>query len=192
MTGPQPFGEQVQPCIPAALGLDLGDRRDDVIEVCPGSAMSLAYQMELALEIEAPGILRVAAIDHVEECSDLPGRVGGERDPPHGFAIDHGDLLARAQVFDCCVAPVGRDPIGDAAAGAAEVEAEHEAGPLGRAAMDEGVHAQPPVQAGQSRRDAFQMRESGPPHQRAVAEYPEVFVGGSGKNRHWGRKWHLH
>src|SRR5258707_490569 len=101
--GPQPFGELMQPCILAALGLDLRNGGEDIIEVCPGSAMSLAYQMELALEIETPGILRMAAIDHVKECGDLPGRVGGERDPPHGFAVDHGDLLARAQIFDGAV-----------------------------------------------------------------------------------------
>src|SRR6516165_11107863 len=115
----------MQPCIPATLGFDLCNRRQNVIEVCPGSAMSLAYQVQLALDIEAPGILRMAAIDHVNECGDLPGRMGGERDLPHGFAIDHGDLLARAQIFDRSAAPVGRDPIGDAAAGAAEVETEH-------------------------------------------------------------------
>src|SRR5262249_1147013 len=125
---PQPLGEAMEPRIPAALGFDLRNRRQDIIEVCPGSAMSLAHQMELALEIEAPRILRMAAIDHVEECGDLPGRVGGERDLSHGLAIDHGDLLARAQVCDRFVAPLGRDPIGDAAAAAAEVETEHEAG----------------------------------------------------------------
>ncbi len=40
---------------------------------------------------------------------------------------------------------LGRDAIGDAAAGAAEIEAEHEPGPLRRAAMIERIDAQRPM-----------------------------------------------
>src|SRR5271155_4883793 len=84
----QEFGEPVKPGIAAALSLDLGDGREDIFEICPGSAMTLTYQMELALEIKTPSILRMAAIDDVYECGDGPRRIGCERDPVHGFAID--------------------------------------------------------------------------------------------------------
>jgi hypothetical protein len=117
---PQPFGELVQPCIAAALDLDLRNGREDIIEVCPGSAMSLAYQMELAVEIEAPGILRMAAIDHIDERRDRPCRSGRKGDLPHGLPIHHGALLALPEVLEGCVAARGSHSIGDAAAGAAE------------------------------------------------------------------------
>ena len=68
------------------------------------------------------------------------------RSRAHGLAIDHGHLLARAQIGDGRRAFGGRHPKGDAAAGAAAIEAEHQAGPLRRAAMDEGIDAERAVQ----------------------------------------------
>src|SRR5215469_15984949 len=43
--------------------------------------------------------------------------------------------------------------------------------------MDERIDAERPVRAGQSRLDAFDEIEAGPPHEGAIAEYPEVLGG---------------
>ena len=80
------------------------------------------------------------------------------------------------------------DPEGDAAAGAAAVEAEHEAGLFRRSAMVEGIDAQRAVLADQPRGDLFDVLETRPPHQRTVAEHPEIFVGRDGKDRHLSRR----
>src|SRR5262249_38996662 len=58
--------------------------------------------------------------------------------------------------------------------GPATVEAEHQPGPLGRAAMVERIDAERPVGADQPRLDALEMREARPPDQRAIGEHPEV------------------
>src|ERR1700753_2206773 len=115
--------------------------------------MTLSYEMQLALKVEPPRILRMTTIDKIDERGDGPFRPRRQGDPAHGLAVDHGDLLAPPQVFDGRVAPRRGDAIGDTAAGAAEVEAEHEAGPFRRAAVNEGVDTKRPVQAGQPRRD---------------------------------------
>ena len=88
-----------------------------------------------------------------------------------------GGLLAAAQIVDGLVAQLGRDPEGDAAAGAAAVEPEHEAGLFRRAAMVERIDAERAMLADQPRRNLFDEVEARPPHQRAIAEHPEVVFG---------------
>ena len=117
----------------------------------------------------------MAAVDHVAQRRDLARRLALEPDPPHAFAIDPGRLLAPAQIGDGLRPVGGRHPERDALAGAAAVETEHEAGPLGRAAVNERIDAQRPVGAGQAGLDALAEIEAGPPHQRAIAEHPKVF-----------------
>ena len=43
--------------------------------------------------------------------------------------------------------------------------------------MDKRIDAECPVRAGQSRLDTLDKIEAGPPHERAIAEYPEVLGG---------------
>src|SRR5690348_9533441 len=99
--------------------------------------MTLPHVMKLLFEVEPAGILRMPAIYHVDERAHAPLRLAGEQHVAPGLAIDHGDLLARPQIGDGLVAQRARHAIGDPAAGAAAVEAEHEAGLLRRAAMHE-------------------------------------------------------
>ena len=68
------------------------------------------------------------------------------------------------------------DAICNAAAGSAVVEAEHQAGPFGCAAMDEGKDAERPVRSEQARLRPIDEREVWPPHQRTVGKHPEVFT----------------
>ena len=136
--------------------------------------MALPAIMQLVGEAEAAGILPVAAIHHVTERGGALPRIVVEPDPPPGLDIDHGDLLARAQIIDGLGAFARRHPVGDAAAIAAAVKAEHQAGLFRRAAMDEGIDAKGAVGADQSRIAALEEFEIRPPHQRAIAENPEI------------------
>src|SRR5262249_48177494 len=51
MHAPEPLRNRVQSGIVATLRLDFRDSGQNVIQVCPGSAMSLAYQVDLTLQI---------------------------------------------------------------------------------------------------------------------------------------------
>src|SRR5262249_61768366 len=76
-----------------------------------------------------------------------------------------------------------------AAAGAAGVHPQPQAGPSRRSAMDERIAAKRAVPADQPRRDALDEIEARPPYQRAIAEHPEVAFGsisvGEGCRRHF-------
>ena len=185
----EPFGDGVQEGIVAALGLDFGDCGQNVISVRPGSAMTLTYEVDLALQIQAPGILGMAAINQVNKGSYVARRRCGERDAAHGFEVDGGDLFAFAQIRHGGLAVGCRHPVGDAAAGAAAVEAEHQAGFFRGAAMDEGVDAKRPVEPDEPCREAFQIGKARPPHQRAVPEHPKIVVGVCFRKVHVRQLW---
>src|SRR5712671_6268403 len=95
----------------------------------------------------------MAAIDHVSERADALPRLVLQPHRPLHFAVDGRDLLALAQIGDGGGAVLFGDPEGDAAAGAAAIEAEHQAGLFRRAAMDERINAERAVFADQPRRD---------------------------------------
>lgn len=61
------LGNCVQSGIMATLRFNFGNRGQNVIPVCPGSAMSLPYQMDLAVKIEASGVLDVTAIGDIDQ-----------------------------------------------------------------------------------------------------------------------------
>ncbi len=136
--------------------------------------MALAHVMELLVERQTPGILRMAAVDHVAERAHGSLRLALEPDPPDALAIHHGDLLACPQIRDRLGAQRGCDSIRNAAAGAAAVEAQHQAGTLGRPAMVERIDAERPMGADQPCLDLLQKLKARPPHQRAIAENPDV------------------
>src|SRR5262245_34020432 len=138
--------------------------------------MSLAYQMDLVLKTKASGILGMAAIDQEDEGCDVARRHRCERNATRSFKINGGYLLAFPQIRDGRIAVHGRHPIGDAAAGAAAVEAEHEAGLFRGAAMNERIYTQGPMQPDEACRDAFKVRETRPPHKRTVTKHPKIFI----------------
>jgi len=137
----EPLGDRMQAGIATSLRFDLGDCGQNIIPVCPGSAMTLAYEMDLMLKGEASGILGMAAVDQEDQRRHITLRRRRKRDSTHGFEIHGGDLLAFAQVRDGGVAVGRRHPVGDAAARAAAVEAKHEAGLFRRTAVNEGIDA---------------------------------------------------
>src|ERR1700680_452786 len=96
--------------IAEALRLYFGDRGEHIVQVRPGSTMTLTHQTELALHIQAPGILSMAAIDHIYECPSDTWRRRGQRNAAHGFDIEAGRLLAVAQIRDGALAQRRRHP----------------------------------------------------------------------------------
>src|SRR5882672_10643740 len=136
--------------------------------------MALAHVMELLVERQTPGILWMAAVDHVADRAHGSLGLPLEPDAPDALSINHGDLLACSQIRDRLGAQRGCDPICNATAGASAVKAEHQARTLGRSAMVERIDAERPVGADQPSLDPLQKLKPRPPHQRAVAENPHV------------------
>ena len=135
--------------------------------------MALAAIMQLFGEAEAACILFVAAIHHVAERLHVLPRIVVEPDPSPGFQIDHGHLLAGAQIVDGFGALFRSHPVSNAAAIAAAVEAQHQTGLFRRTAMHEGIDAERPMRPDQPGLPALQHFEPRPPHQRAIGEDPE-------------------
>ena len=160
----QPLRNCVQSGIMASLRLDFGNGRQYVVPVCAGSAMPLANQMDLTIEIKAPGILGVAAIDKEDKRRYIALRPRCERNPTGGFKVNGSCLFAFPQVRNGGAAVCRRHPIRDAATSAPTVEAKHEAWLFRGTAVNEGIHAQGPVQPDEPRRDTFKVREARPPH----------------------------
>ena len=171
----EPLGDQMQIGLAIAERFQRLHRLQHIIAIGTRAAMTLPDMMHALRKRQPPGILHMAAIDDEAQRPHLPPRFLLELDPPHRFQIDRRHLLARAQIGDGLLARRGGDPKGDAAAHSAAVEPQHQAGPLRRAAMDKRIDAQRPVQADEPRRHAFDEVEARIPHQRAVAEDPEIF-----------------
>lgn len=183
MTALEALGDVMQGRIVAALRLNFGNGGKNIVAVRPGSAMTLSYQMQLAFQVEAPGVLRMATVYQEHEGTHVAGRLcrrGTERNASRAFKVDLGYLLALAQIRHGCVPLCRRHPIGDAAASAAAVEAKHQTRFLRGAAVDEGIDAQGAVEADEARRYALQEVEPRPPHERTVTKHPKIVVGQAG------------
>src|SRR5262249_61375820 len=97
----------------------------------------LAHVVELLVERQPPGILRVTAVDHVAEREHRPSRVVVEPDSPGTFAVHHRHLLARPQIGYGLGPRGGCDTVGDAAAGTAPGQTPHAAPALPRSPTPE-------------------------------------------------------
>jgi hypothetical protein len=146
-----------------------------ITSVVSGSSVGLTHDLKLAVMAQPGGILDMAAIDHVAQRVHPPFKFALNPDTAHQLPVHCGGLLARPQISERGRATLGRHAIGDAAACAAEIEAEHEPGPLRRAAMVERVDAERTMQPDGVRRHPLDVVEARPPDQRAVAEHPQVF-----------------
>src|ERR1700689_1743934 len=150
------FSDSMQVALAIAERFKGANRLDDVIAIVAGAAVALPHIVHALLDREPAGILHVAAVDDVGERPHLAARLVLELDPPHRLEIDAGDLLAAAPIGDGALALRGSDAEGDAAAHAAAVEAQNQAGLFRGAAMDVGKDAEPPVQPNEPRRHPFQ------------------------------------
>src|SRR5262245_31351185 len=111
--------------IAAAQRLQSGDRLDYVVAVVAGAAVALADVMQLLLQRQPAGVLRMAAVDRVADRVDPTLWISLEPDAPHRLAIDRRDLLAPPQIGQRGGALGRRDAVRDTAAGAALIDAEH-------------------------------------------------------------------
>ena len=130
--------------------------------------------MQLSARLSRPAYCWWPRSTNVAQRGHVLARVVVEPDPPPGFQIDHGDLLAGTQVVDGLGPFVGRHPVGDAAAIAAAVEAEHQSRLFRRAAVHEGIDAQRPVRPDKTGLAALKDVKSRTPHQRTIGENPEI------------------
>src|SRR5262245_35706699 len=119
----------------------------------------------------------MAAVDDVTDRPDGRLRMADQHHRPHPLEVDLGDLLALPQVAQRRRPLFGGDPVGDAAARAAMVEAENQARILWRAAVDKGIDAERTVRAEQAGRHLLDEFKARTPDQRPITEYPEVFIG---------------
>ncbi len=123
---------------------------------------------------QPPGILDMRAVDDIGE--GLGAAAVDESHAERFLQIDRGDEFAFAQIANRFGAVAARDLEGDALAGAAAIEPQHQPRPLRRAAMDMREDAQRAVIAVHPGERAVDEVEARPPHQRPVAEHPEIFV----------------
>ena len=77
----QSLGQQMQIAVVETERLQRVHGREHVFAVRAGLAVALAHQMQLRGEIEPPGILHVAAVDHVDQRRDAPLRLASARSP---------------------------------------------------------------------------------------------------------------
>src|SRR5690606_36465331 len=152
--------------------LEMGDRVQYVILVRAGLSDRARYDPCRGRLVETAGILRVAAVGDVGDGVDTVAALQPDRQ--RALQIDIGDELAVAQVGEHLIAKLDRHALGKPDAGSAAVEPENEARPLRRAAIDMGGHAKRSAKAVQARAAGLGMRETGPPHQRAIAKNPKI------------------
>src|SRR5437868_2061802 len=119
----------------------------------------------------------MAAIDRVAERFDAAVRLPLKPDAANEFPVHRRGLFAAAQISKRGRALLRRHAIGDAAAGAAEIEAEDEAGAFRSAAMIERINAQRTMHPDDVRWHPVEVVEAGPPDQRAIAKHPEILGG---------------
>ena len=126
---------------------------------------------------------RARVCRHIAGGRDRPDRPAPKRIAPvvfhqrhvaKGLDINLRHLLALRADRRWCRRVCRPRPERNPAAGAAAIEPEHEARPLRRSAMHEGIDAERTVQPGQPRRVPFEILEARPPHQRAIGEHPQV------------------
>src|SRR5437588_12029752 len=111
-------------------------------------------------------------VDHVGQRLSLASII--KPHPDAALGIDGGHLLARAQIGDCRLRLCSFHPKCHAAAGAAAVETENESRALRRASMHMRIDTERAVIAAQPGELALDIVEARPPHERAVAEDPEI------------------
>ena len=164
-----------QPLETGVVDLHVAQMRHGIAHIVmagAGLAFALAHEFGQLRVIQPPRILPVAAVDHIGDRFH-PAATADEGDGLDLFEIDHGHLFAGAQIVERRRAMLRTDAEGHAMTGAATVEAQNQARPLGRAAMHMREHAKPAVQPAQQRGLAVKKGKARLPHQRAVAKDPE-------------------
>ena len=149
-------------------------RADQVVEVVAGEAATAADEPRLQGERQPASVARMRALDDVGKRQHLAPRPFDQRDGQMRLAIDPVDLLAGPQIADGLGRIPCRHAIGDTLARPAAVEAQHLPRPPCPAAVMHRVDAEAAPVAGEARVPRLLACKPRPPHQRPVAEHPEV------------------
>src|ERR1700761_5051761 len=118
------------------------------------------------------GVLRMIAVGDIGDRLNqgaLP-----EEDAHRLFKVHRSDLLAFAKISDRCLSLGRRHAKSRAMASAAAIKAEDEARLFRRAAMYPRIDAEGAPPAAHQAILTLEIRKPRPPHERAVAEDPEV------------------
>ena len=145
----QALGEKMQIVVIATKRLEGLDGREHVVTVDSRASVAFSHKPELMIEREPARVLRMPAIDAINEPGHPPFRGAQHGDCAIGLDIDLGHLFTRAQVIDCFGSCLGRNPERDTAACPATIQPEYEARLFRSTAVDEGVDTQRAVQADQ-------------------------------------------
>src|SRR3974377_285609 len=160
----EPFGQLAVCLVTIAMVVEFFNRGQHVIAAGSGAAVALPDIVQLLGDRESPGILPVAAVYHVAKSVHRLLRIVIEPDCAPRLAINQGDLLARPQIADRSFPFARCHPVGDAAAIAAAVEAQHQPGLFRRTAVMEGIDAEGPMRPDRAGVAPFQKIETRPPH----------------------------
>lgn len=134
--------------------------------------MALRHKSQLIRLRQPSGVLRMLSIDHISHARHRTAvrQQCGEGD----FTVDGRDLFPLAQIGESFSAPLGGYPESGSTTGAAAIEAKHEARFFRGAPVDMGEDAKRSmITADESRLALFKFK-AGTPHQRPIAEYPEI------------------
>jgi hypothetical protein len=149
----------------------VGERGAQVVDIAPALAAALRHEAGGGRHVEIPGELAVR-------------RIGNEGKRPDLFATPHPDAHETRHIHAIAHFPVpevdqdsprlrGRNPVGDAPAGAAGAKAHDESRLPGGPAVAMRVDAKSAMIAVNPARRFLAEAESGRPHERAIAEHPE-------------------
>ena len=145
-------------------------RAAHIFRVLTGDAGALPDKREQSRAVETARELNMAAIDDIGKRADPSSVSEFDRNRPLEINIRHE--FAAAQVDESGFRLLLFDAIRDAATTAASVEAEDEARPIWRAAMNMRIYAERPVIASRQGDPAFHVLKTGAPHQRPVSKNP--------------------
>jgi len=134
----QALGEKVQIVVTATKRFEGFDCREHVVAIDPGAPVPFAHKPKLMIEREPARVLRMPAIDAINEPGHPPFRGAQYGDRAKGLDIDLGHLFTRAQVVDCFGPRLGRNPERHTAAGPATIQPEYEARLFRSTAVHEG------------------------------------------------------
>jgi hypothetical protein len=151
------------------------ERVADVVDARAAHADALRNQARASLQVELAHIGGMIRIGDERQGFDVTTRSEPHRDQT-GF-VDAARHFPIPQARKRAAQPPGVDAVGDAPAGPAAAQPHDEPGLLLRAAIARGKNAQRAVIAVRAAERALRVVEAGRPHQRAVAEDPEVPLG---------------
>ncbi len=138
-------------------------------------ADALGHKSGHVLKGQASGVLGMPTIDHKSQRRNAATVGKSQR---HGFfEVDRRHQFTLAQIVDRGPAIPRRDPKRHALTGAAAIQPQNKARPLGRAAMHMRKNTQGAMIAMHPGQSAIDIVKARFPDQRPVAEDPQIVVG---------------